>query len=275
MRPENIVWIFGTGRSGSTWLMRMMAEMPRSAPWDEPKVGNLFGRFYEDATPGERAARKWILADSLREQWLSLVREFVLGSIAIRRPKMGPKARLIVKEPNASVGAPIILSALPESRTILLIRDPRDLVASVLDASKEGSWLQARRGKRAPLVEDKWVALRAEKIVESIGHARRAHEAHPGPKVLVRYEDLRAAPVEELVRIHASLRLPYEREDIQQAVAAHSWESIPQEKKGPGKIFRKATPGSWREDLTPEQVRIVEEITAPLLEEFYPEGPTA
>jgi hypothetical protein len=30
--------------------------------------------------------------------------------------------------------------------------------------------------------------------------------------------------------------------------------------------------GSWREDLTPEQVRTIERITAPLLNEYYPEG---
>ena len=46
-------------------------------------------------------------------------------------------------------------------------------------------------------------------------------------------------------------------------------ESIPEEEKGLGKKFRKATPGSWHEDLTPTQVEIVEQITAPILEEFY------
>jgi hypothetical protein len=51
----------------------------------------------------------------------------------------------------------------------------------------------------------------------------------------------------------------------------HSWENIPEEEKGDGKFYRKATPGGWREDLTPEQARIVEGITTPLLEEFYPE----
>ena len=44
----------------------------------------------------------------------------------------------------------------------------------------------------------------------------------------------------------------------------------PQRERGEGKFYRKATPGGWREDLTPEQVQIVERITAPVLEEFYP-----
>ena len=38
-----------------------------------------------------------------------------------------------------------------------------------------------------------------------------------------------------------------------------------------GKFYRKGVSGSWREDLTGKQVEIVESITAPLLEEFYPE----
>jgi hypothetical protein len=30
-RPENIVWIFGDGRTGSTWLMRMVEELAMDA----------------------------------------------------------------------------------------------------------------------------------------------------------------------------------------------------------------------------------------------------
>ncbi|MGH3087179.1 MAG: hypothetical protein ACRDSJ_07665 [Rubrobacteraceae bacterium] len=42
------------------------------------------------------------------------------------------------------------------------------------------------------------------------------------------------------------------------------------ERKGEGKFYRKASPGGWREDLTKEQITIVEETTGSLLEEFYP-----
>jgi hypothetical protein len=58
-------------------------------------------------------------------------------------------------------------------------------------------------------------------------------------------------------------------EKLARAVEKHSWEYIPEEEKGEGKFYRKATPGGWREDLTPEQAKIVEEITAPLLKELY------
>jgi hypothetical protein len=58
--------------------------------------------------------------------------------------------------------------------------------------------------------------------------------------------------------------------ELAQVVEQHAWENVPDEKKGPDKEHRKAKPGGWKEDLTPEQARIVEEITAPVLDEFYP-----
>jgi hypothetical protein len=44
--PENIVWIFGSGRTGSTWLSTMMGDIGGYPPWDEPWVGTLFGDYY-------------------------------------------------------------------------------------------------------------------------------------------------------------------------------------------------------------------------------------
>ena len=35
-RAENVVWIFGSGRSGSTWLSSMMGDMGRQTLWGEP-----------------------------------------------------------------------------------------------------------------------------------------------------------------------------------------------------------------------------------------------
>jgi Sulfotransferase domain len=88
--------------------------------------------------------------------------------------------------------------------------------------------------------------------------------------VLVRYEDLRANTLAEMKRLYATLEIPVQEKELARAVEKHSWENIPEEKKGEGKFYRKATPGGWQEDLTPKQAQIVERITAPLLNEFYP-----
>ena len=44
IKPENIVWIFGTARTGSTWLSAMMGEIKGYTRWHEPLVGTLFGQ---------------------------------------------------------------------------------------------------------------------------------------------------------------------------------------------------------------------------------------
>jgi hypothetical protein len=72
-------------------------------------------------------------------------------------------------------------------------------------------------------------------------------------------------------RIYSALEIPVDEGELIRAVKEHSWENIPEELKGEGKVFRKATPGGWREDLSAEQTRTVERIAAPLLEEFYPD----
>jgi len=59
--------------------------------------------------------------------------------------------------------------------------------------------------------------------------------------------------------------------ELSRIVEKHSWENIPEDQKGEGKFYRKASPGGWREDLTPKQAETVERITAPLLKELYPE----
>jgi len=41
IKPQDIVWIFGAGRTGSSWLSSMMGEMPGQAVWFEPRISSL------------------------------------------------------------------------------------------------------------------------------------------------------------------------------------------------------------------------------------------
>lgn len=255
----------------------MMGEPRGFRVWEEPMVGKLFGDFYEKAQEGQRAAGNFVLGEPHRQGWIKLIREFVLGSIACRAPDLGPLHYLVVKEPHGSVGAPLLMEALPESRMVLLVRDPRDVAASNLDATRRGGWLYARQdaGRRdeAPLADTDPVAAverRARTYLRDVGKAREAYASHPGPKALVRYEDLISDTLGTMRRMYESLGIPVDEGDLAGVVKKHSWENIPAEKKGEGKFYRKGAPGGWREDLTPEQARAVEEITAPLLREFYP-----
>jgi hypothetical protein len=275
VRPENIVWIFGTGRSGSTWLGSMMEGLDGCAMWNEPLVGNLFGNFHYFRVGGRKTGRQYILGEPYKETWLGPMRDLVLGGAAARFPEVAEGGYLIIKEPNGSIGAPLLMEALPESRMIFLIRDPRDVVASSMDARGEGSWLSERReAQRRTSKPDRnpnvYVRMRANSYVQQIEKTGQAYRAHAGRKVMVRYEDLRADTLETMKRIYSALEIPVEMTELARSVEKNSWENIPEEEKGQGKKRRKAKPGGWREDLTARQVEIVEDITAPLLNEFYP-----
>jgi hypothetical protein len=276
--PENIIWIFGSGRSGSTWLRSMMEDLDRHQAWEEPMVGRLFGEFLNQAKEVDLGRSDFIMANATRKGWIRAIRNFVLDCASYAHPRLGASDYLVVKEPNGSMGAPLLMEALPESRMILLIRDPRDIVSSQLDAARQGGWMYERKEsdvwKQKALPDndpDTFVRNRSRKYLQHAGNAKKAYEAHRGPKVLVRYEDLRTNTLETMKRIYSTLGISIDEGELARVVEKHSWENIPEEKKGEGKFYRKATPEGWREDLTPEQAKTVERITAPLLEELYPD----
>ena len=273
--PGNVVWIFGAGRTGSTWLAAMMEEIEGHGIWFEPRVGTFFN---PDAL--ERyGGTDFIFSPRYKKVWLRNVRDLILDGADARFPKMAKDEYLMIKEPEGSSAAPLLLEVLPESRMVLLVRDPRDVAASWLDATRKGGWQHKRKtgdDREKELEADKdpeaFVRRHANFYKKNVGGAKQAYDTHKGYKTVVRYEDLREDTLETMRRLYSTLDIPVSENELAAAVEKHAWENIPETKRGRGQFYRKASPGGWREDLTPQQARIVERITAPLLDEFYPEG---
>jgi hypothetical protein len=285
IEPGRVVWIFGTARTGSSWLSSMMGEVGGYARWHEPLVGHLFGNLYYVRAGHRSEDEHFVLGARYKDIWMSAVRNFVLDGATARFPEVAGEngGYLVIKEPQGSMGAPLLMEALPESRMILLVRDPRDVVASNLDAHQKGTWtadLMKKGGREKPpsLAESRpnaFVKGQANRYVRDVGNAKLAYDAHAGRKALVKYEDLRADTLGTIRSMYSALELPADGGELARVVEKHSWENIPEEEKGGGKFHRKAKPGGWQEDLTPEQAGIVEEVTGPLLEELYPARSTA
>lgn len=202
LKPRNLLWIFGAGRTGSTWLSAMMGEMPGHGVWFEPMVGELFDP--DRMQVGVRGGQDFVFADRYRRQWLRSIRRFVLDAANVRFPE--PPEVLVVKEPHGSAGAPLLSAALPQSRFVLLVRDPQDTIASALERYLHGAW-RGTGGKgmyREPeTTPDGFVEQAARSYLRHVSAAKSAYDAHAGPRAMLRYEDLKADPLSEMRRVYS------------------------------------------------------------------------
>lgn len=278
VNPENIIWIFGTARTGSTWLGSMMKSLPDHVLWNEPWLGEMFGslQYRTNSWEYKRRRRDFILSHHYEQSNLKSIRNFTLEAINARFSKSLDGGYVVVKEPHGSMGAPVLMQAFPESRMIFLVRDPRDVAASGIAAHLKGGWALKNRdnensGAVASASSISAAQARARMYRRDVSATKKAFDAHKGRKALVRYEDLKSDTLETTKRIYRSLEMPTSQEQLAQAVDHLSWTNLPGSEKGEGKARRKAAPGSWGEDLSKEQVKEVERITGPLLKEFYPE----
>jgi Sulfotransferase family len=283
---ERLAWIFGSSRSGSTWLLRMLSDLRGVVPVDDPHLGHHLGvwrpiplAWAACENPPELGTLLDIKADEpgyffaerYRDAWWEPLRELICARFeaqAGESPGDPAQAELfVVKEPG-SHAAPLLAELFPSSKVIFLLRDGRDVVDSWLDAYRDGSWAipggafpVAAEG-RIPLI--RWLsevwAFRSRAV-------RKAFESRPPEsRILIRYEDLRADTALYLEQLCAMLGL--DREGLAEVVARHRFEQVPSGDRGPRQAVRSARSGGWRENLSAEEQAAMDEVLGEALAEF-------
>ena len=203
------------------------------------------------------------------------VRAFIETAINTRYPDLTATDVLVLKDQNASAGCDEISAALPESRFIALIRDPRDVMASMIDAvEKPTSWAWDERLAAwiGEVRNPEFAGTFYSSIATLLDFTLTVHEAHRGPKSIVRYEDLRADTASALRRLLGDLDLHPDQPSIDEVCHRHAFERIPVSETGSGKFFRTANPGGWRETLPDGFREAVSAPLPPLLSQFYSVG---
>jgi hypothetical protein len=287
-----VAWILGSPRSGSSWLTQMLGVHESIWPIHEPMIGWYLGPFVADLPGMDPARISWrhctlprfqhdtpsqFFADEFKEAWLPGLRRLILERLeaeVMRQSdgRFGARSMVVVKEPNGSQAADLILEALPRSTLIFLLRDGRDVVDSQLAAMQRGGWAAPQEGGEFDPTDARvrWTFLRdsAYKWLWRTEVVMDAYGRHPGPKHLVRYEDLLANPTRELRSILGLLGLPDAGQQTEAIAAEYSFDRLPAEQKGPLKFVRAAQPGLWRENLTGDEQAMVGEIVGPKLREL-------
>jgi hypothetical protein len=287
--PGRLAWIFGSSRSGSTWLLRMLAQLDRVVPVDDPHLGHHLGVWRPIplawATAKEppklgtladfkRQKRDYLFSDHYREQWMPALRELIQARYEAQaaediRERGIDDPIVVVKEPG-SHAADTLIELFPQSVLIFLLRDGRDVVDSWLDAYKDGSW--ATEEGAYPLSDEGRTALirwqssvwlhRTEVVQETF--ARHQHDR----RLMVRYEQLRDDPVPSLAGICRVLGIEASEGQLAEIASANSYAKVPVHEKGSGQEIRRAQPGGWTETMSGEEIEAMHEILAEKLAEL-------
>ncbi len=232
MTPEShprslpkVVFLIGAPRSGTTWLQSLLGSSPAVVT---PQETDLFSTFiaplqtwWDDQlarTSSEHVARRTkglpaVLEDAQFTELLATLVHRVLEAIR----ELDPSASVIVeKSPSHSDHVELIRKYLPDATFVHVVRDGRDVVASLQSASRGwGSYWAPGSLKRAARM---WATL---------VRAARAAEGTPG-FVEVRYEALRSGDPTPLQRAFASCGIEATLEDCSRLLEEFSLERMKQ-----------------------------------------------
>ena len=272
MRP---LLVTGPGRSGSTIFMQMLAGHPQVVAWppfdEEPRVVTYWievlralarpDSFMRQISPGgdlngdwwlgRRDPRPRRLSEGDTETWLAgeAVEDLaafaqsridaLYGRLAARAGK--DQAPFFAEKLRNDMVSDLAWELYPDAREVVLVRDPRDVLCSVLAVN-------VKRGERPPPADPlRWIgevfAARISSVAEN--WERRRDRAH-----LVRYEDLMLDPAPTLTGLLEYLGL-----DAGAAAVGRMLESSGTQL--PGMSKHRTTPdpqasiGRFRRDLDP------------------------
>jgi hypothetical protein len=262
----------------------MLNEHPRVIPVDEPLIGLHLAPFVVDR-PGARAedlgldnfsfnrlaasATGYFFSEQSKTVWQPPLAELIRRRFAAIPERHHQRSLLVIKEPNGSQAADVIMRVLPRSRLLFLLRDGRDVVDSEVAAFMAGSWINARypmvRGIE-PDERERFVVQAAHKWRWQTEVVQQAFAEHRGPKLSLRYEDLLAHPADRLREAMDWLGLEISEAELISATERHSFARI--RATGPQHFHRSARPGHWRQSLTASERVLVQEAIGPKLEEL-------
>jgi hypothetical protein len=277
---DRLVWIFGSSRSGSTWLLRMLAELDGVVPIDDPHLGHHLGVWRpiplawaagegspELTTLNELKREKpsYFFSDRYRDAWAPALRDLILARFdaeaAQASADSGQTPLVVVKEPGSHI-ADLLLSLFPSSRMIFLLRDGRDVVDSWLAAHRPGAWaLEEGAFAVAPEGREALIRWQASVWAYRTGVVQDVYRRHdPSRRAQVRYEDLLRDPAREVGRICEALGIDVAPAQLVEIGREHAYSSVPSEEKGARKEIRAADPGGWRRHLTAAEQRAMYEV---------------
>lgn len=230
------VFLIGTQRSGTTLLGRMLSAHPAIFIKNELPVRKVF-------EPG--AGRERIRANIdyfVRERFGKGIDELLADE---------GKSVWGLKDPELTRYLDDLQKFLPEARFIVITRDPRAVVNSYME-NRWGLGTNAYTG-----------ALRWR---QEVSRQLAFEQQFPDYVLRVRYEDLVLDQEVHLRKICKFLEVPFEA-TMMDYFKAKSFVSKNRENRNTFKAPDASLTTKWRRKLTPHQVRVIDSVVSPLLDQ--------
>jgi hypothetical protein len=224
--------------------------------------------------PWRTSDPNYFFADAFQDAWRPELRRLILARLHAQAQLAADQNSLdrplvVIKEPNGSHGAEMVMSLLPGSRLIFQLRDGRDVVDSMRDAQSDTGWLAGMAQLDSEAQRLDFLRDHSRLWVNRTMAVQRAYDDHaPELRTIVRYEDLRFNTIGTLRQLADWLEVRRTDEELEAAASALAFESYPAQAKGPGKALRAASPGLWRKKMTEAERRVVNETMGDTLRQL-------
>lgn len=250
-----LIVILGCPRSGTTWLHGMLADRPEIAGLGETYLFTEYVGELRRAFERRRSARVGLDKVLDAVEFRDCLRAFAsdaLGRISAGRPGV---CALLEKTPSNALVWREIRALFPDALLVHVLRDPRDVVASLRAAGR--SWGRSWAPTGVVGAARLWL-----RFVES------ALDVEDDPRgIVVRYESLLADTPRALARVCAAAGLPASPQWCEDVSGRHSFEQrTAGQRSGPEHFLRRGRAGAWSDDLSRRDVRIVEHIAGSLMD---------
>jgi hypothetical protein len=270
---HNLIFVVGCPRSGTTWLQRLLASHSQIRSGEEshffdmyigPQLRNWEFQF-KNLSSVEGGHLVGPPAYFGEEEFVRIVKNCLLQLLDPLVKQLQPGELFVEKTPSHALFIPEIKQMLPASRIIHIIRDPRDVVASLLAAAQ--TWGSNWAPERARVAAHIWRE-----------HVRTAREA---AKKLstdefyeIKYEKLWDSTEETLIELFQFLNLRWSPDSIRKSIEANRPEAmrlggtpipvygevarrVGPVSKLPHGFIRTARPHGWKRELSlPQKLRV-------------------
>ncbi len=273
----DIVWLASYPKAGNTWIRLLLMHLlnPAAESWLPDQViglgnGNPIHR---------RQIEELCLADVslLSHEECDLLRPRLYATLTQSIP-----GRLLLKTHDAyrlnRDGQPVLGASVPQ-RALYLVRDPRDVAVSLAAFWNTSIEYAVAIMNQADASLASSARIFNEQLHQRLhdwsGHVRSWLDQQRLPVLLVRYEDLRTAPLAWLTRVADFLEVATTRTELERAVRLTSFERLQhaerqygfcEHSRRTGPFFRRAQPGEWREALPAAALAAIEQAHGPMMQ---------